>query len=252
MNFIAIDTETGGTRPGRHALLSIAAYASWDLENPLILHLWPADESYVVEPEAAKINGYTPELWKERGAMWIFDAMATLADWLAARFRERPRTLMLAHNAGFDRMFLDEASHFTGIRMPIRHAWRCSMDKMGCLMDLGMIAPGKVNLDRLGVLSGQWPEGGRPAVHEAGADALACLRGYLWLLDKERQEIGTLRQLYTDGLKVRRKMEDAFQWIYDATEGGADGAPDASAYARLCNDVSGAAAPFLKDGKEGN
>ncbi len=235
MNFIAIDTETGGTRPGKHALLSIAAYPSWDVANPFIAHIRPEDK-YSVEPEAAKINGYTPELWEQRGAVWIFDAMAALGDWLDERFRER-RALMLAHNAGFDRMFLDEASDFTGMRMPIRHAWRCSMDKMGCLMDRGLIAQGKANLNRLGVLSGQWPEGGRPAIHEAGADALACLRGYLWLLEKEKQEIDTLRKLYTDSLAKRRELESRLQRICEVTQGSADGAPDESL-------------PLLTDGEE--
>lgn len=250
MNFIALDTETGGTRPGKHALLSIAAYPSWDIANPFIAHIRHED-AYTIEPDAAEINGYTPELWEQRGAVWIFDAMADLGDWLSDRFRER-RALMLAHNAGFDRMFLDEASHFTGMKMPIRHAWRCSMDKMGTLMDRGLIPQGKTNLNRLGELSGQWHEGGRPAIHEAGADALACLRGYIWLLGKEKAEIDTLRQLYTDSLSKRRQLEGALQRIYDATEGGADGAPDASSYGLLCNEVSGLARPFLTDGKEGN
>jgi DNA polymerase III epsilon subunit-like protein len=107
MNFIAIDTETGGTRPGRHALLSIAAYASWDI-NPFIVYLWP-HEGYVVEAEAAQVNGYSEDLWRQRGAVSLLEGMAQLADWLEAKFKERRKALMLAHNAGFDRMFLAAA-----------------------------------------------------------------------------------------------------------------------------------------------
>lgn len=164
MNLIAIDTETGGTRSGRHALLSIGAVVSWDTINTTFLrHLLPAD-GYTIEPEAARINGYTPELWSQRGAIPLDHAMSDLSHFLADAFRDRPQARLLAHNAGFDRAFLDEASVICGILLPIRHAWRCSMDKLGTLMDRGLIPEGKAKLDRLGELSGQWDPGQRQPV----------------------------------------------------------------------------------------
>lgn len=181
--FIAIDTETGGTRPGRHALLSIAAVASWDAPA-FTAYIVPNVEGYTVEPEAARVNGYTPERWEERGAVSLAIAMAGLCAWLEARFAEQPKAKMLAHNAGFDRIFLDEAAVLTGVRLPIRHAWRCSMDKLGTLMDRGLIPEGKANLARLGELSGFW-QSARPELHEADEDARACLHGYQWMLNLE-------------------------------------------------------------------
>lgn len=186
--FIAIDTETGGTRPGQHALLSIAAVASWAVDMPAVIYITPESQpGKTVEPDAARINGYTPARWAERNATTITTAMVMLSDFLTDRFAAQPGALMLAHNAGFDRMFLDEAAAVAGVRLPIRHAWRCSMDKMGCLMDRGIIPAGNLKLDRLGELSGQWAPGKRPKIHEADADALACLRGYQWLLQKEKE-----------------------------------------------------------------
>jgi hypothetical protein len=41
-------------------------------------------------------------------------------------------------------------------------------------------------------------------------------------------------------------MRATMQIIYDATEGCADGAPDASAHDKLCNEISSAIKPFLK------
>ncbi len=64
--FIALDTETGGTRPGTHALLSIAAVASWR-DEAFIVYIEPGN--HLVDPAAARINGYTPELWDERGCL---------------------------------------------------------------------------------------------------------------------------------------------------------------------------------------
>lgn len=62
MHFIAIDTETGGTRPGKHALLSIAAVASWS-DATFVRHITPESQpGKEVDPEAARINGYTPEV----------------------------------------------------------------------------------------------------------------------------------------------------------------------------------------------
>lgn len=188
MEYIAIDTETGGTRPGQHALLSIAAVASWAEHMPAVIYITPESQpGKIVEPDAARINGYTPERWAERGATDVRTALCILDAFLTERFKAQPGAKMLAHNAGFDRMFLDEAAAVAGVRLPIRHAWRCSMDKMGTLMDRGIIPEGNLKLDRLGDLSGQWEPGQRPAIHEAGADAMACLRGYEWLLEKEKE-----------------------------------------------------------------
>ncbi len=188
--FIAIDTETGGTRPGQHALLSIALVASWARDLPSVIYVTPESQpGKIVEPDAARINGYSAALWDKRNAVDVRTALCILVAFLEDRFKAQPGALMLAHNAGFDRMFLDEAAAaaVAGVRMPIRHAWRCSMDKMGTLMDRGIIPAGNLKLDRLGELSGQWAPGQRPKIHEADADALACLRGYEWLLEKEKE-----------------------------------------------------------------
>lgn len=182
IDLIAYDSETGGFRPGKHALLSMAARTSWDSE-PFSVHLWPAD-GYTVEPEAAEKNGFTIALWRERGAVTLLEGMDQFKRWLTARLLEKEGARMLAHNSGHDSGFLDEAQAITGIRLPIRHSWRCSMQKLNFLMDLDIIPQGRATLDRLGTLSGLWPEGCRPAVHEAGHDAEACLHGYLWLLER--------------------------------------------------------------------
>ena len=211
--YIALDTETGGVRPGRDALLSIACTASWEAP-PFLVHVWPAD-GYRVEAGAIKVNGYSVERWKERGAVSLFQGMEWLQGWLKARFVEKEGARMLAHNAGHDSSFLDEARAITGLKLPIKNSWRCSMDKLGCLMDAGVIPQGRATLSRLGELAGLWPEGGRPVTHEAGADAEACLIGYQWLLEKEKEPTRYLRDLYELGVRDRVELQKV---LLDAAE----------------------------------
>lgn len=176
---IAIDTETGGLFPSINPLLSISIVPSWTME-PVTFYIEPLAME-VIRPEAAALNGYSHDLWMERGALPMGQSMQrfhkVLSDCLAAH----PDALILAHNAGFDRSFLDEAYRVSDYQMPHRHHWRCSMQMMAQLMDQGLIPQGSLGLDRLGEISSQWPVGGRPSVHEAHEDALACLIGYQWL-----------------------------------------------------------------------
>lgn len=180
---IALDTETGGTLPSRHALLSIAA-TLWLPNNELVWsytrYILPA-EGKLIDPEAAAINGYTPERWAELGAVPLSHAMTDFKSWLVQTFEVHPTARLLAHNAGFDKAFLDEAAAITRVRLPVRHAWRCSMQLFGHLMDQGILPEGSLRLARLAEMSGQE----QPAIHTALEDADLCYHGYLWLLKTE-------------------------------------------------------------------
>ncbi|MDB6118568.1 MAG: hypothetical protein JWO08_2349 [Verrucomicrobiaceae bacterium] len=182
-DIIAIDTETGGLYPSLHALLSISVVPSWD-ELPLTLHILPQPDR-LIDPEAAKLNGYTPLLWEQRNAVPLRQAMLLLASELQMLFSQKKDARLVAHNAGFDRPFLEEAARVCDINLPSRYAWRCSMMLMGELMDAGQLPAGSLSLARLGELCGHWPVGSRPTVHDAGQDARACLAGYQWLLQKK-------------------------------------------------------------------
>lgn len=180
---IALDTETGGTLPSRHALLSIAAVHHVP-GSPIVRrfgrHILPAPGK-IIDPEAAVINGYSPARWSENNAEFIEQAMRDFENWLVGIFEEYPTTRLLAHNAGFDKAFLEEAAAMTGIELPIRHAWRCSMQLFGHLMDQGILPEGSLKLQRLAAMSGQE----QPEIHTASADADLTYHGYLWLLQTE-------------------------------------------------------------------
>lgn len=180
-DYIAIDVETGGLYPSIHALLCISARTSWE-SKPFLVYLWPL-EGKCVDPAAAAKNGYSAEKWMARGARTAVEGMTWLVDWLTLRLDEKPGAVMLAHNAGFDRGFLEETGRLTGItRLPGRHSWRCSMNTFGIAQDLGLAPKGSASLETLGNLLGLWPQAGRPAVHEAEEDTEVCLRGQLELM----------------------------------------------------------------------
>jgi len=178
-DIIAIDTETGGLYPSIHPLLSFSLVPSWTME-PFTVYIEPLALERI-EPEAARKNGYTHEKWLERGALPLMNAMELFNARLVDLKKQKAGAVLVAHNAGFDTSFINEAYRQCDFEPVHRHHWRCSMQLMAFLMDIGQIPPGSLSLDRLGEISGQWPVGGRPAVHEAHEDAVACLRGYQFL-----------------------------------------------------------------------
>lgn len=181
MKYIACDTETGGLYPATDALLLIAA-VSHD-GRPFHLYVDPDSQpGKCVRPEAAEVNGYTPEKWQRMGAVKIRQAMGWFKKWLETEQSRQPWQGIVCHNVTHDRGFLLEAERMTGIELPGRYDWRCSMSEFQRQMDRGLISRGSGSLDRLGELSGFWKkEGGRAAKHDALQDARASLHGWDWL-----------------------------------------------------------------------
>jgi hypothetical protein len=109
MDYIAliIDLETGSFTPKDGALIEIGyAYLRPDLEVEHLdsIYILP-QPGKVVSKGAADVNGYTPELWEERGAVPLEQAVATLTQrWHAVC----PRPLRFAgSNCGFDIRFME-------------------------------------------------------------------------------------------------------------------------------------------------
>lgn len=172
-SLLAIDTETGGLDPQRHALLSIAAHHPQHGEFSAFIRPAPCK---LIDPEAARVNGYTPELWEKKGAVELWDAIISFQCWLnALPLRITP----LAHHAGFDRSFLSQACQETATLMPqLNCRWECSQAATAFMMRAGMIDAENASLDSLCA----WAGIPRPAVHDALADARACHLGYTMLL----------------------------------------------------------------------
>lgn len=181
---IGFDTETGGVYPAVNPLLSIALVPSWDAPETTIYVL--PEPGKLIEPDAARINGYTPEGWAARGAVPLHRAMLIFAASLQQLLAEKKEARLVAHNAGFDRSFVEEAARPFQIELPGRYQWECSMSEFGSLINDGLLPAGGRSLARLGELAGLWPVGERPAVHDVTEDARAAMQGYRWLREKRR------------------------------------------------------------------
>jgi DNA polymerase III epsilon subunit-like protein len=192
LELIGLDTETGGIYPAINPLLSIALIPSWNAPETTIYVL--PEPGKIIDAEAGAINGYTPELWAERGAVPLHRALLMLGLSLQALLAEKKEARLVAHNAGFDRSFLEEATR-NYQELPGRYQWECSMMEMGSLINDGVIPPGPRSLARLGELAGLWPVGNRPAVHDVTEDARATLAGYRWLRKQRKHAFAALSGL---------------------------------------------------------
>jgi DNA polymerase III epsilon subunit-like protein len=178
MNYLAIDTETGGLDSSECALLSVALVPSWDAP-PLNLCILPEGR---IEAKAAEVNGYTPELWAERGAVSEKMAAFEMLNWLHHAAVTKYEYHLVAHNAGFDALFLLAWQHRVGIDFELPGIWHCTKIMLQKLR----LPAGSHNLDTLGTLSGFWEAEKRLAKHDALQDARCALHGFHWLLEKRK------------------------------------------------------------------
>ena len=128
-HLVAIDTETGGLIPGYHALLSLAAVPTWEAE-PFHVHIWP--DGHEIDPDSLKGSGYDVDLWRDRKAVRLATALELFREWLEKAPVEPWKLLPLAHNAGFDRAFLDASFRFIGRRSPLGRGKRGFGEGLGC------------------------------------------------------------------------------------------------------------------------
>ena len=179
-DLIAIDTETSGLDPATHFLLALGA-VTWTGATFYRLILPPRTwlgTRKKVGARAIAVNGYNLADWKKRGAVEASDAARSFALWLGQVAKEgahRP----LAHNAGFDRAFLNAFSDQTNTHFPLNHRWECSMAALSFAQRAHLVRPGPASLDHLARITAQE----RPKIHDALADAKVSLHGYAHLLN---------------------------------------------------------------------
>lgn len=170
---LGADFETGGIKPGVHAILSIACICETGEE--FCRYVLP-EPGLLIDPKAAEKNGYTPEKWAELGAVPMRQAALDLANWLVWLRSRRGKVQPLAHGAGFDRGFMDWLQEWSGLDFGLDRRWECSQALLGFLMRAGVVSCESASLDGLCNITGITD---RPKEHEALWDARACLKGYL-------------------------------------------------------------------------
>lgn len=98
-----IDTETGGLTAGVHPVLEIATILTdFDLKEIARIELKVKPRAGdKIDPQAARINGYTPEGWKDA------KPFAEYSTWLAKHVPYGTIAIPVGHNVGFDRDMID-------------------------------------------------------------------------------------------------------------------------------------------------
>lgn len=117
-----IDCETGGLNPATDALLSVAGVITDGAGSTVLssfnVKVLPALGT-IVSPEAAAINGYTPEAWAAAGAVNELDALPKVFDAVRS-------TVWVGQNPRFDIDFLTAAFLRHGQKLPL--GWRYPID----------------------------------------------------------------------------------------------------------------------------
>lgn len=176
-----IDTETGGFEAATHALVSLSI-VELDEEHQVVrgldLFITPCQDRTVTEG-AAKINGYTPELWASRGAVPLAAAMQQLQEWLGTE-----SGVAIAHNAKFDQGFVNHYAAKAGVKLPLHATWLCTLTMFRDICFRKRLSPANHKLDSLARICGHWAPEYVRGTHGAKEDTLACAAGYKWLKEQ--------------------------------------------------------------------
>ena len=118
--FICVDVETAGPVPAQYAMLSIGACLVYDTANSFYIEIKP--DKPEVDPEALTISGLNMDELRITGVEPAA-AMRTFADWIAGVAPAPPsRPLLVAFNAPFDWMFINDYFHRYMGKNPFGHS----------------------------------------------------------------------------------------------------------------------------------
>ncbi len=203
MALIVVDTETGGFNPATDALLSISACLYDDPSNSITVYVEP-DPKLRIESEAVAVNGYTPEKWAARGAVPLKEALTRIRKWMPS-FKNDP----IAHNATFDRKFIEAAENQAGVKIGLGYHWHCSMAVFMYADKALKLGAANYKLATLAKMAGHWGPDFVRGVHEAAADTLACAEGYRWLVSLGSDMRMRIEALESENASLRQQLIEA-------------------------------------------
>ena len=110
-----IDTETGGTDPKKHSLLSIGL-AVWDVNDGIIesKELFVKNDEYVITNTAQKINKFDKELHEQNSQSRV-SVIRETKKMISKHFPKSSLVTLAGHNVQFDIGFLKELYSLEGV-----------------------------------------------------------------------------------------------------------------------------------------
>lgn len=166
-NLLFLDTETGGLNPRDHDLVSVACILT-DPSGQTVLEEWDTKVYPMkpVDPEAARINGYTKEAWAN-DAVHAGPAMVKVLQMARG-------AMMVCHNVPFDKSFIEAAMSINRQRWTGRYH---TVDTVALAMPL--LRAGLIENVKLETLTAYF--GVEHVKHRALGDAKACREVFLRL-----------------------------------------------------------------------
>jgi len=171
-NLFFFDCETGGLKVGVNEILEVSCIVT-DPSALRVLKKYTAKVRPVhpdrVDPKAAAINGYTPQVW-EKEAIPLDDAMVSMLS--MAR-----DSIFVAHNAPFDWGFFEHAMSVRGQRWPGDYHRVDTCALAWPLLRAGKVPSVKLQtlVDYFGIVN--------EAAHRASGDVEACRQLYVKLME---------------------------------------------------------------------
>ena len=106
--YVSVDVETAGPNPSQYSLLSIGACLVADPQRVFYVELQPVNGD--ATPDALAVSGLSLEQLAEHG-LPPAEAMARFEAWLAAEVPADQQPILVAFNAPFDWMFVNDYFH---------------------------------------------------------------------------------------------------------------------------------------------
>jgi DNA polymerase III epsilon subunit-like protein len=116
--YISVDVETAGPNPADYSLLTIGACTIAEPQQTFYVELRPVNPKFV--PEALAVSRLSMERLFERGAP-PNKAMEQFETWIKEQVQEGEQPILIAFNAPFDWMFLNDYFHHHLGRNPFGH-----------------------------------------------------------------------------------------------------------------------------------
>jgi DNA polymerase-3 subunit epsilon len=149
------DCETGGLRPHANGITEVAASVYEFADDWSGKECLERFQSYVkpipgleYEDEALRVQNVTLEKLEDEGRR-IGAVVNDLRDIALRHFGAPKRCAPFAHNASFDKGFLDFQCDRWGISQPFNHCWRCSMQMFRWMQTMGVHDVYLANLDAI-------------------------------------------------------------------------------------------------------
>ena len=177
--YISVDIETAGPNPYDYSLLSIGACTIFEPQSSFYVELKPINYNSI--PEALAISHLSLAKLSERGEEPAV-AMSKFETWVKEVTPDEHRPILVAFNAPFDWMFVNDYFHRFMDRNPFGHS---ALDIKAYYMGLNNVSWSDTSMRNVG----QRYLGDRQLSHNALSDALDQAEIFKLILEQSKNKV---------------------------------------------------------------